>query len=128
MTYGPKKKYCKSSLKHNQIFLYFMDILMLKLVICLPANLTRTRTRDLYPRHLDILLLERTFQSRMLTSLRKSSSVSSFCMYSLLKVYGIVHSFFYFSPKCLFSVRLCFALLTAGKGNRTSMYAEIFVS
>lgn len=55
MTYGPKKKYCKSSLKHNQIFLYFMDILMLKLVICLPANLTRTRTRDLYPRHLDIL-------------------------------------------------------------------------
>ena len=27
----------------------------------------------------------------MLTSLRKSSSVSSFCMYSLLQVYGIVH-------------------------------------
>ena len=45
-----QKKYCKSSLKHNQIFLYFIDNLMLNLVICLLATLTRTRTRDLYSR------------------------------------------------------------------------------
>ena len=42
-----QKKYCKSSLKHNQIFLYFIDNLVLNLVICLPATLTRTR--NLYP-------------------------------------------------------------------------------
>ena len=29
MTCGPKKMYCESSLKHNQIFLYFIDNLML---------------------------------------------------------------------------------------------------
>ena len=47
-----QKKYCKSSLKHNQIFRYFIDNLMLNVVICLPATLTHTRTRtcDLYPR------------------------------------------------------------------------------
>ena len=56
MTCEPKEKCCKSSLKHNQIFLYFIvkfgDL-------SLPAILTRTRTRTrvLYPRHLDILLL-----------------------------------------------------------------------
>ena len=33
-----------------EIFLYFIDNLMLNLVICLPATLTRTRTRDIYPR------------------------------------------------------------------------------
>ena len=43
-----QKKYCKSSLKHNQIFLYFIDNLMLKLVIWLPATLAHSR--DLYPR------------------------------------------------------------------------------
>ena len=32
-------------MEHNQIFLYFIDNLMLNLVICLPATLTRTRTR-----------------------------------------------------------------------------------
>ena len=47
MTYGPKKKGCKSSLKNSQIFLYFADSLMVNLVICLPATLTHTR--DLYP-------------------------------------------------------------------------------
>ena len=66
MTRGPKKKYCKSSLKDNQIFPYFINDLMLNLVIYfyprrLPAPATFTRTRDLYPRvatprHLDILL------------------------------------------------------------------------
>ena len=47
MTCEPKEKYCKSSLKHNQIFLYFIvkfDDLRLT------AILTRTSTRDLYPR------------------------------------------------------------------------------
>ena len=47
MTCEPKEKYCKSSLKQNQIFLYFIvkfgDL-------CLTAILTRTSTRDLYPR------------------------------------------------------------------------------
>ena len=33
MTCGAKKLYRKLSLKHNQIFLYFIDNLMLNLVI-----------------------------------------------------------------------------------------------
>ena len=73
----------------------------------------------------------------MLTSLRKSNSVSSFplacfrCLYSVL-------SFFYFSSKCLFSVRKrwcpfvlrirLFALVTEEKGNATGVYAEIFMN
>ena len=52
----------------------------------------------------------------MLTSSRKSSSVSSFCIACFRFTYS-AQSFFYFSPKCLFSVRLCqkirlFALCT----------------
>ena len=46
MTCEPKEKYCKSSLKHNQIFLYFIvkfDDL------CLTAILTRTSTRESRP-------------------------------------------------------------------------------
>ena len=54
--------YYKSSLKHNHIFLYFIDNLMFVKFgdLCLPATLTCTR--DLYPhlhphpRHLDILV------------------------------------------------------------------------
>ena len=72
-----KKKCCKSSLKNNQISLYFIDSLMVNLVICLPATLTHTC--DLYPhphprplpasrdlRHFDILVFKslETFVNR----------------------------------------------------------------
>ena len=67
MTCRPKKKYGKSSSKHNQNFLYITDNLMLNLVIYVyprpapalalaPPTFTRPRTCDLYPRHLDILV------------------------------------------------------------------------
>ena len=61
----------------------------------------------------------------MLTSLRKSSSVSSFSV-ACFRFTHSARSFFYFSPKCLFSASLyqrirLFALLTAGKGNRTGI-------
>ena len=58
MTRGPKKKYCKSSLKHNQIFLYFIDNFILNLVIYVylrplpapaPAPAPATSTRESRP-------------------------------------------------------------------------------
>ena len=57
----------------------------------------------------------------MLTSLRKSSSVSSFSIACFTQCTEFLLFFTY--SKCLFSVRLCqrirlFALLTQGKGNR----------
>ena len=72
-----------------------------------------------------IPLTERTFQSRKLTFLRKSSSVSSF----LLPASSLhsVQSFFYCSVR-LYQRTLLFALLTGGKGSRTDMYAEIFTT
>ena len=64
----------------------------------------------------------------MLTFLRKSSSVSSF-LKPAIGLHG-VQSFFYECPQCvrLYERIRLFALLTAGKGNRTGMYAGIFVS
>ena len=43
----------------------------------------------------------------MLTSLRKSSSVSSFCMYSLLQVYGIVHRVSFIVHLNVYLVSVC---------------------
>ena len=43
----------------------------------------------------------------MLTSLRKSSSVSSFCMYSLLQVYGIVHRVSFIFHLNVFLLSVC---------------------
>ena len=50
---------------------------------------------------------ERTFQSQMLTSLRKSSSLFSLACFRLTYICS-VQSFFYLLPKCLFSVCLLF--------------------
>ena len=71
-----------------------------------------------------IPLTERTFQSRMLTFLRKNSSVSSF-LWPAIGLHG-VQSFFYECSFVLKDSLIYFA--TAGKGNRTGMYAGIFVS
>ena len=71
----------------------------------------------------------------MLTSLRKSSSVSSFCMHSLLQVYGIVHRVSFIFHLNVFLVSVCargFGYLlcwSRGRGiGMTGMYGEIFVS
>ena len=52
----PKKRYCKSSLKHNQIFLYFIDNFMLNLVVYVylrpepaPATAPATSSRESRP-------------------------------------------------------------------------------
>ena len=80
MTCGPKQKYWKSSLKDNQIFLYFIEDLMLNLVIYVyprpsptpaPAPAPATSTRESRP-----ATFRHTRESPLVVSSQKTFNIS----------------------------------------------------